>query len=77
MQLTREMLDRLAQGIAATYPEEIDCNEWLSRVGRLVEILSRGVPVPPDLEPLLQHIQVCAECREELELLLAMMKEKD
>ncbi len=77
MKPTREMLDKLLQNIAATQPEEIDCDEWLARVGRLIEIIQRSETVPADLAPVLQHIEVCPECREEFDLLLAALKETE
>ena len=77
MKLTREILDLLARSIAATRPEEIDCDEWLSRVGRLLEIMKLGEPVPSDLAPVLHHIESCPECYEELQLLLAALNDPD
>jgi len=77
MKLTREILDLLARSIAATRPEEIDCDEWLSRVGRLLEIMQRGEPVPSDLAPVLQHLELCPECQEEFQLLLAALNDPD
>lgn len=75
MKLTREILDRLAQSLAATHPEEIDCDEWLSRVGRLLEIVQRREPVPEELAPVLHHIELCAECDEEFKLLLVALND--
>lgn len=75
MKLTREILDRLAQSLVATHPEEIDCDEWLARVGRLLEIVQGGEPVPAELAPVLHHIELCAECDEEFQLLLAALND--
>ncbi len=77
MKLTPEILDGLVRSIAATRPEEIDCDEWLSRVGRLLEIMQRGEPVPSDLAPVLQHLELCPECQEEFQLLLAALNDPD
>lgn len=74
MNLTREMFDFLAQSLAATRPEEIDCDEWLSRVGRLLDVMQRGEPVPSELEAVLHHIKLCPECDEELQMLVAALK---
>ncbi len=75
MKLTAEILDRLAQSLVATRPEEIDCNEWLARVGRLLDTLQRGENVPEELAPVLHHIELCPECDEEFQLLLAALQE--
>ncbi len=77
MKITREILDRLAQSLVATRPEEIDCDEWLSRVGRLLETVQRGEPVPAELAPVLHHIELCAECDEEFQLLLAALDDSE
>ena len=75
MKLTTEILDRLTQSLVATRPEEIDCNEWLARVGRLLDILQRDEIVPADLAPVLHHLELCPECSEEFQLLRAALNE--
>lgn len=77
MKPTPAKLARLLKSIAATRPEEIDCDEWLARVGRLVELMRQNAPVPEDLAPVLQHIEVCPECREEFDLLLEALSDTD
>lgn len=69
-------LSWLARAVAATRADEIDCDEWLARVGRLLELRQAGPPLPPDLEPVLQHVAVCRECAEELEALIAALPER-
>lgn len=73
MKPTHEMFEKLLQSIAATEPEEIDCDEWLTRVGRLIDIIQQDATVSADLAPVLQHIDVCPECREEFQLLLTAL----
>lgn len=77
MKPTREMLEKLLQSIAATRPAEIDCDEWLTRVGRLIDIMQQDETVPADLAPVLQHIEVCPECREEFQMLLAALEKPE
>ena len=45
------------------------------RVGRLLDILQRGENVPQDLAPVLHHLELCPECSEEFQLLLAALNE--
>ena len=66
-----DALTQLAQAIVATRPVEIDCDEWLARVGRLIELERAGAPIPPDLAVVRQHLAVCPECAEEFEALVA------
>lgn len=76
MDLKREQLAWLAKAIVATLPEEIDCDEWLSRVGRLVELQRTGEPITPDLKPVEQHMDVCQECAEDFQALLQGLEEE-
>ncbi len=64
-------LEQLARAIVATRPDEIDCDEWLARVGRLIELDRAGTPIPPELDIVRQHLEVCPDCAEEYEALLA------
>lgn len=70
MSVNRDDAAWLARALAATRPDEIDCDEWLARVGRLIDLRRAGRPLPSDLEPVLQHTEVCRECEEELRALL-------
>ena len=75
MHLEREQLAWLAKAVVATLPEELDCDEWLSRVGRLVELQRAGETITPDLKPAQQHMDVCPECAEDFQTLLQGLDE--
>ena len=77
MHINHDQLAWLARAIVATLSEEIDCDEWLQRVGKLVELQSAGQPIPPDLKVVQQHIEVCQDCAEDFEALLQACIEKD
>ena len=75
MHVKREKLAWLAKAVVATLPEEIDCEEWLSRVGRLVELQRAREPITPDLKPVQQHMDVCQECAEDFQALIQGLAE--
>ena len=72
MRPTRAQLEDLLRAVAVTAPEEIDCDEFLARVGAYLEGLERTGGHPPELEQVSHHLKVCPECREEFEALVAL-----
>lgn len=70
MKYTLAQLRQLASMTAATETAEIDCDEWLGLVGRYVESVRSGRLPPEELAGVVQHVEVCPDCREELEALL-------
>ncbi len=72
MKPTHEQLLELLRVVAATAPREIDCEEFLARVGPFLEGLERGSELPPELRPISQHLEICSECREEFEALVQL-----
>jgi len=67
---TREQLAALGRQVAATAPEEIDCDALLDRVAAFLETTRRGATLPPELETVRQHLEVCPSCLEEFEALV-------
>ena len=65
-------LERLLRAVEATDPSELDCAGALEELGAYFEALSedqRSV----DFARLRQHLEVCACCTQELELLRAAL----
>jgi len=75
MRPTRDELRELLRLVAATAPRELDCDEFLARVGSLLEAWRGGVP--DELRDVAQHLEVCPECLEEFEALLALRLDGD
>jgi hypothetical protein len=63
-------MKELLRVVMATAPEEIDCDEFLARVGAYLEAIEPDGKIPPDLWAVSQHLEVCPECKEELDALL-------
>ncbi len=70
MEPTREQLAALARQLAATAPEEIDCEAVLDRVAAYLETRRPDEGLPPELEAVRQHLEVCPPCLEEFQALV-------
>ncbi len=67
---TREQLRELLRVLAATEPQEIDCEELLARVGAYLEGVKPAGEPPAELRQVAQHLEICSECREEFDALV-------
>jgi hypothetical protein len=74
MSITFEDLRKLLALIEATVEEEIDCEELLGRLAGYVERLGPDGSPPPGYDDVVQHLQVCPECCEEVEALLRVVR---
>lgn len=74
---TDEDLRVLAGVLRLTRPDELTCDEWLDRVGAYAEARAAGGPPPAGAELIDHHLEICPECREEFEALLAALRPGD
>ncbi len=70
MEPSREQLAELAQQLASTAPEEIDCDAVLERVAAYLEAKESDVALTPELEMVRQHLEICPDCLEEFQALV-------
>jgi len=70
MNPNRSQLHALLRMIDATRRHEIDCDEFLDRVALLLETIAAERGLPDALHPVVQHLLVCPECKEEFDALL-------
>ncbi len=64
----------LAQGILALHEAEIDCEDCCDQLDCLAELIAKGHD-SRDLLPAVQmHLECCADCREEFEALLVILR---
>lgn len=76
MPLNPTELKGLAEALAHTHPDEIDCDEWLDQVVEYLELAERGGPIPPRLRAVENHLGLCPECREEYEAMRRALGEE-
>jgi len=72
-----EKYRQLARSLLAARPVEITCDEWLEQVGQYAESLLAGRPVPDCLDHVARHLETCAECAEELDAILAALRDEE
>ncbi len=70
MEPSREQLAALARQLASTAPEEIDCAAVLDRVATYLEARQSDVALPPELDAVGQHLEVCPSCFEKFQALV-------
>ena len=77
MEPTRDHLAELARLVEATAPEEIDCTQLLDHVAAYLEASSAGADLPPELDAVRQHLEVCPGCRDEFDALVRAFEGDD
>ena len=75
MKIRHDELVALLRLVNITNAEEIDCDEFLSRVSRYVEDMMNSPDAPQGHDQLLHHLKVCPECLEEFEAFCAAVRD--
>jgi len=70
MEPTQEQLAALARQLAATAPQEIDCQAVLDRVAAYLEATRSNAGLSPELEAVRQHLEICPPCLEDFQALV-------
>ena len=74
MELEPALLKRILRAVLTTRSDEIGCEECFQQLDRFVEMTLAGKD-PAEAMPLVQdHLARCSECREEFEVLLAVLR---
>jgi hypothetical protein len=77
---TKPMTDAHLRDLAAVLlksrPDELTCDEWLDRVGGYAEAAAADEPPPPGSELVAHHLDICPECREEFDALVAALRDR-
>jgi hypothetical protein len=67
----RAIFKALIGEIAETREVEIGCDECFERLDRFVEMKLSGLNAAQAMPLVQEHVEICGECREEFEALLA------
>ena len=70
----RDIFKALIGEIADTREVEIGCDECFEQVDRFVEMRLTGLDAAQAMPLVQQHLEMCGECREEFEALLAALR---
>ena len=72
--LDLEMLRSMVQEILSTHPDEVGCIECFEQVDSFVEMVLAGKNAAEAMPLVQDHLDRCADCREEFEALLAALR---
>ena len=75
MALSSEEIRELLRLIEETRDAEIDCEQCLSLVAEFAEEKLAGRSINEALRAVEHHLSICAECREEYEVLRQVLKD--
>lgn len=75
MPLSKEELDELMRLIGLTKDSEINCEQCLALISEFAEQSLAGKSISDGLKAVKHHLTVCAECREEYEVLQQALQE--
>jgi bacterioferritin-associated ferredoxin len=67
-------LNLVVQEIADTREVEIGCDECFEQLDRFLEMKLSGLDAAQAIPLVQEHLEVCGECREEFEALLAALR---
>jgi hypothetical protein len=68
------MMNAMLMGLAQTRDRELSCDEVFEMLDVFVELLNQGEDVVKLLPLVQHHLDMCPDCREEYEVLLASIQ---
>jgi len=69
-----DMLRGMVQEILSTRPDEVGCAECFEQLDRFVEMVLAGKNAAEAMPLVQDHLDRCADCRQEFEALLAALR---
>jgi hypothetical protein len=72
--LKRADVVKLVRVVAETREVEIGCDECYEQLDRFVEMRPSGLNAAQAMPLIQEHVEICGECREEFEALLAALR---
>ena len=75
MSLDHKQIQKLIQLIAETQDHELDCDEFTHFLAVWGEKVIGGEAVSSANSAIRQHLDICAECRAEFQMMLDVLKE--
>jgi hypothetical protein len=75
MELEPAALKRMVRNILTARPDEIGCDECFEQLDRFVEMELAGKNAAEAMPLVQDHLERCADCREEFEALLAALRD--
>ncbi len=73
-ELKPESITRMVRNVLSARPDEIGCDECLEQLDRFVELTLAGKDAGEAMPLVQDHLERCADCREEYEALLTVLR---
>jgi len=70
-------MQKLMQMVSMTEEQELTCDEVFALVDQFAELVQQGQDASGLMPMVQKHLDLCPDCREEYESLLAMIKAAD
>jgi hypothetical protein len=70
-----ELALKLLHAIDHTHEKEYSCEETLELLDQFAEMVARGEDASQVLPLVKEHLEICSDCREEVEALLRILEE--
>ncbi len=74
MTLNQSQTDKLLRQIAATVPDELDCDGCLELLPLFVELIVAAEQIPVELLCVRIHLEQCECCTEEFQVIVECLK---
>lgn len=75
MKLSKEQISGLLIALKHTHEDELNCEQFLSKMAELAESDMAKVQACSELQKAVKHVALCPECREEFEMLQDLLDE--
>jgi hypothetical protein len=76
MSLTDPQVHGLLSVLGETRAHELDCEQFLARMAQYAELRAADQPVPDALADVEAHERLCANCREECQALVDVVRDE-
>jgi len=76
MNQSEDMMRKLIEQIALTQERELDCGEVFAILDQYTEAIIAGGDVLEQFALVIQHLELCPDCLEEYQALLAVLQTK-
>ena len=74
MSLSDQQIHSLLVALSETHAQEIDCEQFLERMAQYVELRVAEQSLPDGFARVEEHERLCANCREECQALVELVR---
>lgn len=75
MTLSNQQISSLLEALECTHESEINCEEFLDLLSLYAECSEEEIQQSAQLQKVSEHLKLCAECREEYDMLKCLLEQ--